>query len=51
MEVEVLNIRLSKQMVSWLDSVVDKGIYKSRAEAIRDFIRVFLEKEDTKLQR
>ena len=32
-------------MVSWLDSLIENGIYKSRSEAIRSFIREFLEKQ------
>ena len=42
MKVEVLNVRLSRQMVAWLDSIVEQGVYKSRSEAIRDYIREFL---------
>lgn len=45
MKLNILNIRMSKPMVSWLDSLVEKGIYKSRSEAVRQFIREFIEKE------
>lgn len=38
-EVEVVNVRLPKPVVEWLDSLVGRGIYKSRAEAIREFVR------------
>ena len=41
MEVEILNVRLPSDIVKWLDSLVEKGIYKSRAEAIREFCREF----------
>lgn len=44
MKVDVLNVRLSNEMVSWLDNLIEQGIYKSRSEALRDFIRNYLEK-------
>jgi Arc/MetJ-type ribon-helix-helix transcriptional regulator len=36
------NLRLSSQLVDWIDSLVQEGLYKSRGEAIREFIRDFL---------
>jgi len=36
-------VRLPKETTEWLDSLVKKGIYKSRSEAIREFSREFLE--------
>jgi len=42
-EVVVLNVRLPEEIVRWLDTLVSRGIYHSRAEAIRDFIRQYLE--------
>jgi len=42
MKIEIFNVRLPKEMVDWLDSLVSKGLYKSRAEAIREFSRNFL---------
>ena len=48
MKIDVLNIRMSKPMVEWLDSLVDGGVYKSRSEAVRDFVRDFVEKEAAK---
>ncbi|MFH1642055.1 MAG: ribbon-helix-helix domain-containing protein [Nanoarchaeota archaeon] len=39
MKVAIFNIRLSKEIVEWLDYMVSKGVYKSRAEAIREFSR------------
>ena len=42
MEIEVLNVRLPSVIVKWLDSLVEKGIYNSRAEAIRDFCREYV---------
>ena len=43
MKIELLNVRLSAEMISWLDSLIESGIYKSRGEALRDFIREFVE--------
>ena len=43
--VELINVRLPSQIVKWLDSLLGKGIYKSRSEAIRDFLRSYVLKE------
>ncbi len=51
MEVEILNVRLPKKIVSWLDSLVEKGIYKSRSEAIRDFSREYLKQIQLEVRR
>ena len=42
------NLRLSSQLVEWIDAQVEDGLYKSRGEAIREFIRDFL-REDGKI--
>ena len=42
MKVTVVNVRLPKKIVTWLDSLVEKNIYNSRSEAIRDFSRNFV---------
>ena len=39
MDIEILNVRLPSEIVKWLDSLVERGIYKSRSEAIREFCR------------
>ena len=39
---ELVNVRLPSAIVKWLDGLVEKGIYKSRSEAIRDFIRGYV---------
>jgi Arc/MetJ-type ribon-helix-helix transcriptional regulator len=41
-ETEMLNIRLPDKIIRWLDSLVEQGIYSSRSEAIRDFLREFV---------
>ena len=40
--VALLNVRLPKAVVDWLDKLVEKGIYKSRSEAVREFIRSYV---------
>ena len=42
MEIEILNVRLPSLIVEWLDSLVSKGVYNSRSEAIRDFCRDYV---------
>ncbi len=38
-KIHVLNVRLPDETISWIDELVKKGIYNSRSEAIRDFLR------------
>ena len=42
MDVEILNVRVPSEIVKWLDSLVEKGIYKSRSEAVREFCRKYV---------
>ena len=42
MEIEILNVRLPSEITKWLDSLVKKGVYKSRSEAIREFSREYV---------
>lgn len=44
MDIKILNVRLPKEITDWLDSLVEKGIYKSRSEAIRAFSRDYISK-------
>jgi Arc/MetJ-type ribon-helix-helix transcriptional regulator len=44
MPIEILNVRLPKEITGWLDSLVQRGLYKSRSEAIREFAREFVSK-------
>lgn len=46
MNIVTINVRFPKEIVAWLDKLVDNGIYKSRSEAIRDFLRDKLNKEE-----
>lgn len=43
-DIKVLNVRLPTKIVEWLDSLVERGVYKSRSEAIRDFCREYVNK-------
>jgi len=38
----VVNVRLPREVISWLDSLVEKKIYNSRSEAIREFSRDYV---------
>ncbi len=38
-KIHILNVRLPDETITWIDSLVKKGVYNSRSEAIRDFIR------------
>ena len=38
-EIHVLNVRLPKDVIEWIDSLVKRGVYNSRSEAIRNFVR------------
>ena len=40
---KTLNVRLSRPIIDWIDSLVEKGLYNNRSEAIRDFARQFIE--------
>ena len=42
--IAVVNVRLPEEIVSWLDTLVERRVYHSRSEAIRDFVREYLEK-------
>jgi len=46
---EVLNVRLPEDIIKWIDSLVTKGIFNSRSEALRDFIRDYVSENGAKL--
>ena len=48
MKIKVLNVRLPDEIIVWLDSLVQQGLYNSRAEAIRDFLRDYIGAEHEK---
>ncbi|HOI18576.1 MAG TPA: ribbon-helix-helix domain-containing protein [Candidatus Woesearchaeota archaeon] len=41
-EIIVVNIRLPKKVVGWIDSLVDKKAYRSRSELIRNLLREYV---------
>lgn len=43
-DIEIINVRLTDDLLNWLDSLVTKGIYKTRSEAIREFAREYINK-------
>lgn len=46
-KIKVLNVRLPDETINWIDSLVKEGIYNSRSEAIRDFIREHVKEQGT----
>jgi Arc/MetJ-type ribon-helix-helix transcriptional regulator len=38
-KIEVVNVRLSPELIKIIDSLIDKGLYGSRSEFIRDVCR------------
>ncbi len=43
-ETTVLNVRVSDELLEFLDSLVEKGFFTSRSEAVREFAREFVER-------
>jgi Arc/MetJ-type ribon-helix-helix transcriptional regulator len=41
-KVAVINIRLPDEIISWIDSLVEKNIFNSRSEAVREFSREYV---------
>ena len=39
LDVDIVNVRFPKELLSLIDSLIEKGFYKSRSEAIRDMLR------------
>ena len=46
---ERITIRLTKRYMQLLNELIDKGIYNSRNEAIRDALRLLFERHGLKL--
>ena len=38
-KIGTVNVRVPKEIVEWMDTLIDDGGYKSRGEVIRDFLR------------
>ena len=39
---EIFNVRLPKEVIEWIDSLVKDHICSSRSEAVRDLIRQYV---------
>ncbi|NTV23276.1 MAG: ribbon-helix-helix protein, CopG family [Nanoarchaeota archaeon] len=44
-KVTVINVRLPEDIISWIDVLVDRKVFNSRSEAIREFSRDYVLKE------
>jgi metal-responsive CopG/Arc/MetJ family transcriptional regulator len=42
---EILNIRLPDELILELDQLVEKKVFKSRSEAIREFAREYVQSQ------
>lgn len=47
-DVEIVNIRLPTELILFLDQLIEKGFYKTRSEAIREFVREYIQKKEHK---
>jgi len=41
-QIHILNVRLPDDTITWIDQLVKSGVYNSRSEAIRDFLRDYM---------
>jgi Arc/MetJ-type ribon-helix-helix transcriptional regulator len=48
---EAINVRLPEELVNWIDSLVEKKLYRNRSEAIREFARDYILKNRSEEQR
>jgi metal-responsive CopG/Arc/MetJ family transcriptional regulator len=44
-KIEVVNVRLSPELIKVIDSLIDQGLYNSRSEFIRDICRNYVLEE------
>ncbi|HIH31097.1 TPA: ribbon-helix-helix protein, CopG family [Candidatus Woesearchaeota archaeon] len=44
-KIETVNVRLSPELIIIIDSYIDKGIYNSRSELIREMCRNYVLEE------
>ncbi|MEM2138594.1 MAG: ribbon-helix-helix domain-containing protein [Candidatus Woesearchaeota archaeon] len=40
--IAILNVRLPDEIISWIDNLVEKEIFNSRSEAVREFSRQYV---------
>ncbi len=41
-KIDTVNLRLSPEIITIIDSLIDKGLYNSRSEFIRDLCRNYV---------
>lgn len=44
-KIDVINVRLNSELINMIDSYIEKGIYSSRAEFIREMCRNYVLEE------
>jgi Arc/MetJ-type ribon-helix-helix transcriptional regulator len=44
-DTEIINVRLTPDLIKWLDVLVEKKVYRTRSEAIREFVREYVFKQ------
>ena len=44
-KIEVINVRLSSELIKVIDSLIEKGIFSSRSEVIRELCRNYVLEE------
>jgi metal-responsive CopG/Arc/MetJ family transcriptional regulator len=44
-KIEVVNVRLSAELIKTIDALIEQGIYNSRSEFIRDICRNYVLEE------
>ncbi|HYD03765.1 MAG TPA: ribbon-helix-helix domain-containing protein [Alphaproteobacteria bacterium] len=44
-KIDTINIRLSPELIKIIDSLIEKGLYNSRSEFIRDICRNYVLEE------
>lgn len=45
-DIDILNIRLPDDIINWIDSMIEEGIFSTRSEVIREIVRDFINSED-----
>lgn len=44
-KIEIINVRLTSELINIIDSYIEKGVYSSRAEFIREMCRNYVLEE------
>jgi len=46
LETSIINVRLPDEVIRITDSLVEKELFSNRSEAIREFLREYLEEQE-----